>query len=538
MCGIAGIVAGQYDASLLQERLQSMHQLMRHRGPDGEGMYVDADGSAALAQNRLAIIELSDAGRQPMSTSDGRFTIIFNGEIYNYPALRATLLDRGVALRGHSDTEVILNLFAIEGRQCVDRLNGMFALAIWDRERRSLFLARDPLGIKPMYVWQHGAALAFASEIRALLAAGFSPPRLCIDALAGLLLWGSVPEPATLIDGIRVLPAGHTALFSAGEFSTQPYWKPDCDVPPMEPDRAVAETRAVLLDSVRRHFVSDVPVSIFLSGGIDSTSILSLARQAGMSQLNTFCISFDDDAYNEGDVASQTARHFQTQHVDWRLTADQGKQLVAQFLTAIDQPTTDGFNTFCVSKLAHDHGAKVVLSGLGGDELFGSYPSFKRIPQLLAWHRRLGPARRVAASVIEAATRKPQRRRLAHFLRSDGSMLQAYWAMRGFFQPSEVQTLVRHYTDCDYQFNPKLFDDASGANRPMGDWISRLELTRYMKNQLLRDSDVMSMHWSMELRVPFVDRLVVDALGASPRQLVWLRANNCSSMQWATSRSG
>jgi asparagine synthase (glutamine-hydrolysing) len=520
MCGIAGIVNSRFAPEELHERLLAMRDRLRHRGPDDEGSFLHAEAGTALAHTRLAILDLSGGGHQPMTSIDGRYIIVFNGEIYNFRELRSGLECKGEAFRTQSDTEVLLRLYQREGAECLQRLEGMFALAIWDRDEETCFLARDPLGIKPLYLWRHGESLAFASEVRALLQAELGAKRLCASALYDYFLYGSVQEPLTLVEQIEALPAGNALLWKRGVGRRQRYWQLQFGADPMSPNEAVSVTRTALEDSIKRHFVSDVPVGIFLSGGLDSTAIVALAKASGFNELKTLCISFDDPAYNEGAVAAQTAAHFGTEHHDWRLTADEGEQLVNDFLDHIDQPSNDGFNTYCVAKFAREQGLKVVLSGLGGDELFGSYTSFRVIPKLTAWHSRLGRVKMLRECVGRLGQRVAQRpkfRRLGTYLRSRGKVAEAYWAVRGFFTPDEAKQLVSLYTGLEQDC---LMLEDSAMEIPtqptIADEISALEMTRYMGNQLLRDSDVMSMASGLELRVPLVDRKLVDSVGRIP----------------------
>lgn len=518
MCGIAGILTAKFSAGELGQRVQAMQARLRHRGPDGEGVFVHAQAGTALIHSRLAILDLSDAGHQPMSSPDGRYTIVFNGEIYNFHQLKAALEQAGERFQSSSDTEVLLRLYQRLGASCIYRLEGMYAFAIWDRQTNACFLARDPLGIKPMYLWRRGGTLAFASEIRCLLEAEIGPKAVCPEALYEYLLFGSVQEPKTLVDNIEMLPAGHTLLWHDGRGEPQPYWQLNFSDRSCTPDDAVAITRKALDDTIRRHFVSDVPVGIFLSGGLDSTAIVALAKANGFEKLNTLCISFDDPDYDEGKAAAETAAHFGTEHYDLRLTAQDGRNILSDYFNHIDQPSNDGFNSFCVSKLAHEQGLKVVLSGLGGDELFGSYKSFRIVPQMTTWYRRakkVGGIGRLAGRMAERYAGEQRFRRAGAFLQSKGRAVEAYWAVRGFFTPREAKALVEmycgeshdelDYIGCDLPRQPTLADE-----------ISFVEMTQYMRNQLLRDSDVMSMAWGLELRVPLADRKLVDALTPVP----------------------
>jgi asparagine synthase (glutamine-hydrolysing) len=515
MCGLAGFVGASVDLTSLAKSFQ---QSLHHRGPDDNGQFIDQAAQVALVHTRLAILDLSPAGHQPMQTADERFTIVFNGEIYNYRELREELVTAGVALKSHSDTEVLLHLYARDGCRMLQRLEGMFALAIWDRPEQSLFLARDPLGIKPLYFWYDGRRLAFASEVRALLASQLFPAKLDPDAVYRFLLFGSVQEPDSLIDGVKQLPAGHWAIFKNGNLSTHQYWSLTYSTEIDQPAIARKAVRSAFDESIRRHFVSDVPVGIFLSGGIDSTALVALARSAGYEALQTFCISFDDPAYSEGSVAERTAQHFGTQHHDWKMSASEGRSLLGDFLECTDLPGIDGFNTFCVSLLARRHGLKVVLSGVGGDEFFGGYPSFARVPQLMKWRQKLhvfaepcGLALNALAELTSSG-RAQQLRRLAVFLRSAGGAKAAYWTCRSIFTPQEAAKITREI--CGPAPGSST-DDSLGDLKEMPaieNVVGFLEASLYMRNQLLRDSDVMSMAHGLELRVPFVDQKLCDVV--------------------------
>jgi asparagine synthase (glutamine-hydrolysing) len=514
MCGIGGILSSRLASEELRSRVVAMQDRLRHRGPDGNGIFVHAEAGTALVHSRLAILDLSDAGLQPMSSPDGRYTIVFNGEIYNFQQLKLRLEQVGERFQSSSDTEVLLRLYQRDGGGCVYKLDGMFAFAIWDRQERTCFFARDPLGIKPLYLWKRGQSLAFASEVRALLSAELGPREISAEALYEYFLFGSVQEPLTLVRGIEMLPAGHTLLWRDGHGEPCPYWQLMFSAQRNGSKSAVSIAREALDDSIRRHFVSDVPVGIFLSGGIDSTAIVALAKANGFERLNTLCISFDDAAYDEGKFAAETAAHFGTHHHDLRLTAKEGRDTLSDYLNHIDQPSNDGFNSFWVSKLAREQGLKVVLSGLGGDELFGSYKSFRIVPRITNWFRRseaIGGIRHVFGLMAERFAAEQRYRRVGAFLQSPGRPADAYWAVRGFFTPREAKALVEEYaggTHGDLNY--------IGCELPrqptLGDEVSYVEITQYMRNQLLRDSDVMSMAWGLELRVPLADRKLVDAL--------------------------
>jgi asparagine synthase (glutamine-hydrolysing) len=521
MCGIGGVINANGAAIKLEEILTGLARDLHHRGPDDSGVLLTEHGATGLVGTRLAIQDLSGAGHQPMTTEDGRYHIIFNGEIYNFPALREELEGAGEVFASHSDTEVILKMYRRYGPDCVREFAGMFAFAIWDEIDQSCFLARGPLGIKPIYYYEASGQLVFASEIRALLNTGLVPPRLCSAAVSGYLLFGAVPEPLSLVENVYLIPAGHYLFWRNGKMRLTKFWDLQFESDPMREQEAFQNVRKSLEESIERHLVSDVPVGIFLSGGIDSTTLVALATRAAKSELRTFCISFDDPEFNEGEVAARTAEHFGTKHTDWRLDSATAKGLLARFLEASDQPSIDGFNTFCVSKLAHDHGLKVVLSGVGGDEIFGGYQSFQLVPRMVRASRMLDPARplrRAAGRVLQRSFTSARTNRLGQFLCDVPITAAAYWATRGIFTPEEVRRLLPRY-GCSESGDETQLAMYVPAQPTLLDEISYLEIARYMRNQLLRDSDVMSMAWSLELRVPFVDSKLLEQIARIPAEI-------------------
>jgi asparagine synthase (glutamine-hydrolysing) len=516
MCGIAGILTPQ--PLRLDAALDAMQAAVRHRGPDDQGTWLSPDRRAAFAHTRLAILDLTRAGHQPMSTPDGRYTITFNGEVLNFQALRQSLEQRGVPFHTRCDTEVILRAYEADGPACIATLRGMFALAIWDAREQTCLLARDRFGIKPLYYHERGGRLTFASEVKALLASGLVPRELDADGLFGYFLTGTVPEPRTLLRDVKCLEAGTYAIWKEGRLTATRYW--DLEFA----DRAaagdpVALARAALIDSVDHHFISDAPVGVFLSGGVDSTALVALASQRRDRELHTFSLAFPGWSEDESGVARRTATHFGTHHTEWPIDGATANELFNGFLAASDQPSIDGLNTFAVSRLAREHGMKVVLSGLGGDELFGGYKSFDEVPRLAAVNRALsyaGPLRTAAGEGLQRIAGDPRWRRLGDVLTQTPDLESTYTMFRGIFTHAEAEALVRHYaTDVPVALDQQR--DASEIADPTArDAISRLELTRYMRNQPLRDSDTMSMAWGLELRVPFLDAPLVNTLSAIP----------------------
>ncbi|MBD2193885.1 MULTISPECIES: asparagine synthase (glutamine-hydrolyzing) [Calothrix] len=520
MCGIAGILRFNYHDEHLETQIKRMQIALQHRGPDDTGIYISSDQQAALAHTRLSILDLSSAGHQPMSTSDGRYSITFNGEIYNFQQLRQNLISQGETFYSQTDTEVILKLYQRMGSDCVHHLRGMFAFAIWDDLEKTCFLARDPLGIKPLYYWQSGRTLVFASELRAILASGLPKVDLNIDGLYGYLVTGSVPEPYTLIADIHCLAAGNWLYWQGGNASKKQYWQINFTPSDISPVEAQEIVQNALLDSIKNHFISDVPVGIFLSGGIDSTTVLALATKTQTEQLHTYSIAFAESEWNEGEISQKIADHFGAKHTEYKATLSFAKNLLPTFLGAIDQPSIDGFNTFCVSKIAHDSGMKVVLSGLGGDETFGGYQSFQKVPQMLKWSKQIQKFPSFSKSLgmgLAQWGNVPKMKRLGDFLYQPPSINSAYRSFRGIFSHTEACAIIQQWLGVSSNSNLPNFKNANFLTPE--DEVSFLELSCYMRNQLLRDSDVMSMNWGLELRVPLVDKVLLETVASIPSQI-------------------
>lgn len=537
MCGIAGSFGGGSSVDFTTRALGSLAS----RGPDGRGVWRSVDGTTVLVHTRLAILDPTQSSAQPMGfkrergvgehaenvlSSPGHrefsSVLVFNGEIYNYRELRAELEAKGETFVSDGDTEVLMRLLVREGEACLPRLAGMFAFAYWDDEKRCALLARDPFGIKPLYFRDDGGVLSFASGSRVLRRADDAPdPSACFH----YFLWGSVSDPQTFHLPIRQLPAGHLLKWQDGTCSIERWHRLTFGNRVKgaglrtSANEAAKLTRAALRESIGRHLVSDVPVGIFLSGGLDSTALVALVRSAlgAQADIRTFSIGFDDPEFDESDVARRTAEHFGTNHTEWKMSEEEGATEIAAFLGAIDQPGIDGFNTWCVSKLASREGMKVVLSGLGGDEIFSGYATFDRVPQFRNWYRRLGPLRTIAAKMLDSSPPGSRWRRLAQFFRGKGDWLAAYHVQRGIFTRDEALLLADQLTGKEV-LNEKESDASEFPEDPQ-DVISFLELTRYMRHQLLRDSDVYSMAHGLELRVPFVDVRLFDAIAPLPASI-------------------
>ena len=455
-----------------------------------------------------------------MVSADGQAVVVFNGEIYNFQELRTALEAEGEVFQSHSDTEVLLRGLRRHGAAFVPRLRGMFAFCFWDATTQRALLARDPFGIKPLYYTNDGTTLGFASELRALLASGLIKPELEPSAVKHYFATGAMPGPATLLKGVTALTAGHVLEWHAGEVKLTRFWQVAFPAPQAQDATTAARTaRAALESSVKAHLVSDVPVGIFLSGGVDSTALLALMRQAQPDGvLKTFSISVDDDVMDESTAAARTAAHFGTEHHAFKLDATAAAEAFPDFLEAMDVPSVDGFNTWMVSRFAQQHGMKVVLSGLGGDELLAGYPTFTQVPKLQRWGQRLallGPLAKLAGKMLACCGKSSKIQRLGEFLQGPPTLERAYAATRGVFSGKDAAKLAQHFC------NAPATNSLPHAKLPADprDAVSTLELTRYMRFQLLRDSDVMSMAHGLELRVPLVDSVLFDALAPIPPNL-------------------
>ena len=512
MCGIAGALSSR-DTRATVERMASA---IAHRGPDDEG-FAELKGAhgatkGVFASRRLAILDLSMAGHQPMWSRDGRFCLAYNGEIYNFRELRDELSREGVKFESTGDTEVVLEGWIRWGSRVLPRLRGMFALALWDRDEERCYLARDPFGIKPLYVTETPGSVLFASEIRALLTSGLVARRLSSFGLRSYLAFGSVEEPHTIIDSIEAVPAGgfltvdcrrDTSVVGQAEHFADVF--PPAEMPGESSAHSRTDNlRSALRDSVAHHLLSDVPIALFLSGGLDSSTVVGVASEVSDSTLDTFTITFDEADYSEAEPARAVAKKFGTRHHEIPLTGRDLLDSLPGAFAAMDQPSLDGLNTYAVSRAVRANGIKVVLSGLGGDELFGGYPSFRRA-EVTAKLWGLRGAARFALAGASAVTHDSRIERLKIMFGDYSPSVGAYHASRTLFDTRQARSL-RSFRDRGTSLVAYNFRGLSLLQQ-----VSLLETIGYMRNTLLRDSDVFSMAHSLELRVPFVDREVAKA---------------------------
>jgi len=538
MCGICGAI-GVESKDTGEAMVRQMMAAMVHRGPDEEGILIAA--GIAAGTRRLSIIDLP-GGSQPVWNKTGTLAVLFNGEIYNFRELREELESAGHEFRTRSDTEVIVQAYEAWGKECVRRLRGMFAFAIVEMPQgrngapARVFIARDRLGIKPLYYTLADGYFLFASEVRALLASHCVPSRLSEEGIATYLLLGSVSEPMTLVEGVASLPPGYCISIPAGgpirPPEPRPYWRIAEEL--AQSARALRKAaatpalhvRALIEDAVRSHLVADVPVGVFLSSGLDSTAIAAIASRA-QSGIHTFTVAFPDTEFSEAEKARRTARHLGTEHRELAISDQEMIARLDEAIASFDQPSMDGINTYFVSWAARQAGLKVALSGLGSDELFGGYTSFRdtsRVAALASVGRFVpAPLRKFAAKLVQGVSAPrlspdASRKALAAWLHP-GLLPHPYFFTRTLFAPQTAGSFLNE-------------DGKSWSRTPWGQWLSTaatesramdsftaiswLELRSYLVNTLLRDTDAMSMHHSLEVRVPFLDYPLVEYVLSLP----------------------
>jgi asparagine synthase (glutamine-hydrolysing) len=521
MCGIAGwlnLDGAPADA----HRLARMTRRIAHRGPDGEGLYVD--GPLALGHRRLAVLDLTDAGAQPMASADGRLRITYNGELYNFRALRAELEAAGARFRSRTDTEVILAAYERWGVDCLSRFNGMFAFALWDAPAQRLWLVRDRLGVKPLFYRLSPGRLSFASEAKAVLVADDAPPRLNDEALSQFLALNYTPAPHTLFEGVRQLLPGQWMTCTAdGRVQTRTYWQipTDEDTPPQPAQRLTA----LLEDAVQLRLVSDVPVGAFLSGGLDSSAIVGWMRRHHTSPVDTFTAAFEEPSYNEAPAARLAAQAFGARHHE-RTVTSADVRLLPQIVWHSEELTADSsmLALYRVAELARRH-VTVVLSGDGADELFGGYPTYLAT-QLAGWYRRVPASIRdgVVRPLVERLPGDPRKASLESQLRRFvagrlDTPAQAHASWRTIFSEAEQGALwpgAARWPSAASHYQP-WFADA--GRRGVTACALAADLGFYLPNDILAKLDRMTMAWGLEARTPYLDYRVVEFAARLPARV-------------------
>ncbi|HND87836.1 MAG TPA: asparagine synthase (glutamine-hydrolyzing), partial [Saprospiraceae bacterium] len=523
MCGISGIIHHPDGSAVIQRMTGSI----AHRGPDAEGFFLES--GVALGHRRLSIIDLSEAANQPMADAGRRYVLVFNGEIYNHRSVRSMLPD--YVFRTQSDSETLLAAYARWGEGCLQHLNGMFAFAIWDRAENSLFIARDRLGIKPLYYFQHEDYLLFASEIRSLLSSGLVPKCPDSDGVAALLNYQAPIAPGTVVADVKQLMPGHFAKWHQGQMDIQCWWNlaEPRSVPPEASDRraVLGRIRDLFFEAVEMRLLADVPLGAFLSGGIDSSAVVAAMSELSSTAVNTCSIVFDEKAYDESLHSRAIARQYHTAHQEILLKPDDFLAELPAALAAMDSPSGDGPNTYLVSKHTRQAGLKVALSGLGGDELFAGYSTFLR------WYRmqtrwdvywQLPALFRSFAPQMLAMLKNQERRytKLTHLsAESDTSIAGLYPYFRQVFLEDELQEI---FSPADAQQHDPVRrwlseNKATLLQMSLLSQFSVAEIGTYTQNVLLRDTDQMSMAHALEVREPFFDYRLVEYMLALPDAL-------------------
>jgi len=502
MCRIAGIIDFQVSPS--EEAINRMTHAMQHGGPDDNGIYIDEQWPLAFGHRRLSLIDLSLLGHQPMMDDDQQLIVIYNGEIYNFLEIRKELEQKKYAFKSTSDTEVILNAYKEWGTACFQKFNGMFALAILDKTNQKIILARDHVGIKPLYYSFQNNQLIFASEIRAFKA--LKPEwEENKDWKKYFLLFGHLPEPITTLKGVQPLEKGTFLEINLPSLETkkQCFYTPNYNYAIYNEADAVEKVSNTLTKAVERHLISDAPIGLFLSGGIDSSLLTLLAKPVVGNNLQTLSIVFENDRFSEKKYQDIIIAKTGAKHRSYLVSEDEFKNALPDILEAMDQPSCDGINAYFINKYAKESGLKAVLSGLGADELFGGYPSFTKtnLMQILGT---------MPHFLFAAAKLFPDdRRKKINFLQCK-TALGSYLFNRGLFIPAQVAQLL----DCsEYEINQLLqslvLPNHIDAFHPL-EKVSYFETDWYMQNQLLKDTDCMSMWHSVEVRVPFLDKDLME----------------------------
>ena len=535
MCGLTAIFAYGAGGAVSGVELNSVNESMRARGPDGSGEWISDCCRVGLAHRRLSIIDTSDAGLQPMISSCGNVRIVFNGEIYNFLKVKAELEHFGHLFSTGTDTEVILAGWRQWGEKIVHYLEGMYSFVLWDATLQSIFVARDPFGIKPLYYSDDGKTIKFASQVKALATNCLTDLAPDYAGHVGYFLTGSVPEPHTLYKNIKPFPAGHSLLMNVNGKKCERQFQNISNLLRVAQERSrnlsdndVKEYFCEALhNSVKKHLISDVPSCVFLSAGIDSSALGVLASHFQGMNLNTVTLGFNDfngSDFDEVPLAEGLAVTLRSKHQSCYISESDFNEDFEQFMNAMDQPTIDGVNTWFVSKAARALGIKVALSGLGADEMLGGYPSFVHVPQLVRLVRPLNRLnnkwsqglRKLLLPLLESLTST----KYAGVFEYGGTFPAAYFLRRALYMPWELDSCLPH--DVIQQGLPEILDEilafkVDGALSDKGK-VSELEFGQYMKNQLLRTSDWASMSHGLELRVPFLDIDLLLASGGANKQ--------------------
>ncbi len=527
MCGINGFISTTHTAAQKQAVVERMNKRLAHRGPNSDGAWNDE--LACLGHRRLSIIDLSPESNQPFFSTDRRYVIVYNGELYNYKELKLELQRSSHGLgytpyffKTASDTEVILAAYIRWGNKCLEYFNGMFAFAVYDTEQQSLFVARDRLGVKPLYYYYGDEGFLFSSEVRAILHSGVKTFSLNTEAVAEYAMYQTVLAPNTIVKSIKMLMPGHYAEVTQHKASITRYYTPNnintAAAQELNYKDTCKKVHELLAHSVQRRLVADVPFGAFLSGGIDSSAVVGLMSEVSNEKVKTFNISFDESEFSESKYAQLIAKKFNTHHHEIKLRPDDFLKQLPEALAAIDHPTGDGPNTYIVSKATKQAGITMALSGIGGDELFAGYDVFKRMSQLQkrSWINALpGLARRSAGLAIRLQKRSVSGNKISELLAQPKiNFNTAYPLNRSLYTQRELSALLRNPQP--FGMIKHIVGDVPQIDGYLLSAVSVAEINTYLQNVLLRDTDQMSMAVALEVREPFLDhRLVEFVLGIS-----------------------
>ncbi len=522
MCGIAGIVSTGPNPEYLSAA-EKMAAAIRHRGPDSTA--VQDFGGCVLANTRLSIVDLSERGRMPMCNEDATIWITYNGECYNAHELRPDLISKGHQFRSTTDTEVILHLYEECGERCVEHLRGMFAFAIWDTRAKKLLLARDRLGIKPLYYSIDPQRVIFASELKALLASDLIPRKLDPAGIRAFLQLGHIPAPWSAVQNVKPLEPGSIAVWQNGTLKRTQYWQlpSSATAQSQEPPEQIVDTlRELLVESSRQQLMSDVPIALFLSGGVDSAALGSLMAHAGADKITALTIGFDEKSFDESESSEKTAQLLGISRRVIKLPASQMAASLDNAFWAMDQPTVDGLNAYWISRAAAEAGFKVALSGQGGDELFGGYESAAWFDRFSHWADALQIFPKSIGRALLDHDQFPFRwRKLSYLVGSDDPFVAAQLAVRVLFLESDVHQLLQPAFAASNGTSEAAKHIRSWASETAGqnlqERVAFLDFPAHLEARLLRDGDAMSMAHSLEVRPVLLDHAIVEyVLGLPP----------------------
>jgi asparagine synthase (glutamine-hydrolysing) len=524
MCGIAGIASSNPNPEYVSAT-QKMAAAIRHRGPDSTA--VQEFSGCVLANTRLAIVDLSERGRMPMCNEDSTVWVTYNGECYNADELRPQLIAKGHRFRSTTDTEVIIHLYEEYGDRCVEHLRGMFAFAIWDTHSQKLLLARDRLGIKPLYYCLDSQKIIFASELKAILASDLVPRKLDAAGIRAFLQLGHIPAPWTAVQNVKPLEPGNIGVWQDGNFRTRPYWQlpSSTETHAQESPKQIADTlRELLVESSRQQLMSDVPIALFLSGGVDSAVLGSLMKNAGAGKITALTIGFEEKSFDESDASDKTAELLGISRRVIKLPASQMVESLDHAFWAMDQPTVDGLNAYWISRAAAEAGFKVALSGQGGDELFGGYQSAAWFDRFSHWANALQTLPSGVGSALFDHDRLPFRwRKLSYLVGSDDPFVAAQLAVRVLFLESDVHQLLKPALAASNGTSEAAKHIQTWANQTSGqnlrERVAFLDFPAHLEARLLRDGDAMSMAHSLEIRPVLLDHAIVEYVMSLPPAL-------------------